>query len=55
MTVITSGRSLRTQSFWTVARLLGRFALRGPAAFAIDAGWICGIGRRGKSRPTSLK
>ena len=32
-TVITSGRSLRTQSPWTIARVFLRLALRGPDGF----------------------
>lgn len=31
--VITSGRSLRTQSFWTIARMFARLALRGADGF----------------------
>jgi glycosyltransferase involved in cell wall biosynthesis len=31
--VVTSGRNLRTHSFWTIARLLARLALRGPNGF----------------------
>jgi glycosyltransferase involved in cell wall biosynthesis len=30
---LTSGRNLRAHSFWSIARLLLRFALRGPEAF----------------------
>ena len=31
--VVTSGRNLRAHSFWNVARLLTRLALRGPDGF----------------------
>lgn len=31
--VVTSGRNLRAHSFWTIARLLTRLALRGPNGF----------------------
>jgi hypothetical protein len=31
--VVTSGRSLRAHSFWNIARLLTRYALRGPDGF----------------------
>jgi glycosyltransferase involved in cell wall biosynthesis len=31
--VVTSGRNLRAHSFWSIARLLTRLALRGPATF----------------------
>jgi hypothetical protein len=31
--VITSGRNLRAHSFWSIARLLIRLALRGPNGF----------------------
>ncbi|MEO5914106.1 MAG: glycosyltransferase [Luteolibacter sp.] len=32
-TVVTSGRNLRAHSFWSIARLLTRLALRGPGGF----------------------
>ena len=31
--VVTSGRSLRTQSFWIIARVFTRLALRGADGF----------------------
>lgn len=31
--VVTSGRSLRAQSFWSIARVITRLALRGPNGF----------------------
>jgi glycosyltransferase involved in cell wall biosynthesis len=31
--VVTSGRNLRAHSFWSIARLLARLALRGPDGF----------------------
>lgn len=31
--VVTSGRSLRTQSFWSIARVITRLVLRGPDGF----------------------
>ncbi len=31
--VVTSGRNLRAHSFWSIARVLARLALRGPDGF----------------------
>jgi hypothetical protein len=31
--VVTSGRSLRARSFWSIARVITRLALRGPDGF----------------------
>jgi glycosyltransferase involved in cell wall biosynthesis len=42
--VVTSGRNLRAHSFWNVARLLTRLALRGPDGFRDRRGldlWYC--------------
>jgi len=36
--VVTSGRNLRAHSFWSIARLLTRLALRGPQGFRDRAG-----------------
>jgi len=39
--VITSGRNLRAHSFWSIARLLMRLALRGPDGFRDRRGLDC--------------